>query len=445
MLSATRRSPLAGSQLPAVSKIVPVFLLIWSLSWGVCVAQPSLGQALNDIPVADHWIYDDLPRAVALAKETGKPLLVVLRCVPCPPGKALDEAVAMPNPALERLEKQFVCVRIIKTQGLDLDLFQYDYDMSWSGMFLNAADMTVYGRYGTRYSTGPGSDGNLSPKAYQKAAERALALHAKYSEIKDSLAGKIGKPVEWKRPEQTPGLTDRQGAEVTRKNCIHCHMVKDYGLRAKWEQGKLTEEDLFVYPAPAQVGFLVDIDDGLIVKQLQANSPAAKAGLKVNDQLVSAAGQPLISTADFTWVLHNAPHETSLPLVVRRGGKDVELTLALSGDWKKNDIAWRASTWYGLRSGLKTDALPPQAKQSLGLKANALALQINGIFGKSMPVFQKAGLKKGDVIIGVEGLSDAMSETEFLVWLRTKHGPRDSVKLNVMRGGQTQEVTLPLW
>ena len=73
----------------------------------------------------------------------------------------------MPNPALEKVEKQFVCVRVIKTQGLDLDLFQYDYDMSWSAMFLNAADMAVYGRYGTRYSSGHDSDANLSPKAFQ--------------------------------------------------------------------------------------------------------------------------------------------------------------------------------------------------------------------------------------------------------------------------------------
>lgn len=422
-----------------------VSLVIWNLCFGISFAQPSLGQALKDIPVADHWIYDDLPRAVSLAKESGKPLLVVLRCVPCPPGKTLDEAVAMPNSALEKIEKQFVCVRVIKTQGLDLDLFQYDYDMSWSALFLNASDMAIYGRYGTRYSSGPGSDANLSPKAFQKAAERALALHAKYPEIKSSLAGKIGKPVEWKKPEDTPGLTDRKGVAVEKKNCIHCHMIKDYALRAKWERGTLTEDDLFVYPAPAQTGFMVDVDDGLIVKQLQPNSPATKAGLKVNDQLVSAGGQPLVSTADFTWVLHTAPHEASIPLVVRRGGKDVDLTLTLSGDWKKSDLAWRGSSWYGLRTGLKTDPLPPPAKQSLGLKPDAMALEIKGIFGKSMPVLQKAGLKKGDVIVAVDGKSDVMNETAFLVHLRTKHGPKDSVKLTLLRNGQTQELTVPLW
>ena len=144
-------------------------------------AQPSLGAALKDIEVAEHWIYDDLPQAVAQAKRTGKPLLVVLRCVPCPPGKTLDQAVATPTSELAELEKQFVCVRIIKTNGLDLDVFQYDFDMSWAAVFLNAKDMTIYGRYGTRYATGPGSDANLSAAAFQKAAERALALHQRNS------------------------------------------------------------------------------------------------------------------------------------------------------------------------------------------------------------------------------------------------------------------------
>jgi len=53
--------------------------------------QSELGKSVKDFPVAAHWIYDDLAKAKAEAKESGKPLLVVLRCVPCPPGKTLDE------------------------------------------------------------------------------------------------------------------------------------------------------------------------------------------------------------------------------------------------------------------------------------------------------------------------------------------------------------------
>jgi hypothetical protein len=424
-----------------------LLLLVVLSGWGTtpAVAQPSLGQALKDIEVAEHWIYDDLPKAVAEAKQSGKPLLVVLRCVPCPPGKTLDAAVAMPSPELADIEKQFVCVRVIKTNGLDLDLFQYDYDMSWNAMFLNAADMAIYGRYGTRYSSGAGSDGNLSVDAFQKAAERALALHQNYPAVKASLAAKIGKPVEWKVPEQTPGLTDRQGVAVTKQNCIHCHMIKDFGLRAKWQQGRLTEEDLFVYPAPPRIGLTLDIPDGLIVKTVESGSPAADAGVKVGDVLVNAGGQPLISTADLVWVLHIAPNETSLPVTVSRNGANIDLKLTLSGDWKRGDIAWRGSSWYGLRQGLKTEPMPPPAKATRGLAADAMALEVKGMFGKNAPLIQKAGLKVGDVIVAVDGQSGVMSESEFLVNLRTKHGPKDAIKLTILRGSERQELSVPLW
>src|SRR5688572_26099082 len=137
-------------------------------------ARSPLGESLKDIEVAPHWIYDDFPQAVAQAKSTGKPLLVVIRCVPCPPGRALDEKVMQPDKDLEAIEKQFVCVRLIQTNSLDLSVFQFDYDMSWAALFLNA-DMTVYGRYGSRNAGGKdASDGLLSLPAFKKAAERAL-------------------------------------------------------------------------------------------------------------------------------------------------------------------------------------------------------------------------------------------------------------------------------
>jgi hypothetical protein len=35
-----------------------------------------------DVVASGHWIYNDLPKGVAEARQSGKPLLVVLRCIP---------------------------------------------------------------------------------------------------------------------------------------------------------------------------------------------------------------------------------------------------------------------------------------------------------------------------------------------------------------------------
>jgi hypothetical protein len=45
-------------------------------------AQSDLQRNLNDTNVGKHWIYNDLKEGNTQAKATGKPLLVVFRCVP---------------------------------------------------------------------------------------------------------------------------------------------------------------------------------------------------------------------------------------------------------------------------------------------------------------------------------------------------------------------------
>ena len=45
-------------------------------------ATEQLRVALKDNEVKGDWIYDDLPAGMAAAKKTGKPMMVVFRCVP---------------------------------------------------------------------------------------------------------------------------------------------------------------------------------------------------------------------------------------------------------------------------------------------------------------------------------------------------------------------------
>jgi hypothetical protein len=424
---------------PLIAAVVPLIAITANAQ-----DQLPLREALKDIPVASHWIYDDLPKAQAEAKATGKPLLIVLRCVPCPPGRGLDTQVMAPDDSLAQLERQFVCVRVIQTNGLDLKRFQYDYDMSWAAMIMNA-DQTIYGRYGTRTASGPASDAQLSPAAFRKALERALDIHKNYPTNRDALAGKTGKPPEYATPNHIPGLQERPAKAVIRQECIHCHMVKEYALRAKWEEGRLSSADLWVYPMPDQIGLALDIDDGLLVKAVAPGSPAAAAGLSAGDELQTLGGQPLISTADVQWVLHNSPNETRLPVTFRRGGQPQTASFVLSGDWKKSDIAWRASSWYGLRQGLRLTALSEADKQARGIDPAKLAFEVTGLWGRGGPKLKAAGMQERDVVVAVDGSDTAMTESEFLVNLRLKHGPRDSVKFTVLRGKDRHELTIPMW
>src|SRR5690349_15343400 len=65
-----------------------------------------------------RWIYNDYHRGFAEARRTGKPLLVVLRCVPCLACAGIDAAVLLQETELGPLLDQFVCVRVIDANAL---------------------------------------------------------------------------------------------------------------------------------------------------------------------------------------------------------------------------------------------------------------------------------------------------------------------------------------
>jgi serine protease Do len=66
------------------------------------------------------------------------------------------------------------------------------------------------------------------------------------------------------------------------------------------------------------------------VEEVDANSPAAKAGIKPDDLVVYVDGEPVVSIAAFKEVISKTRPGTALKLEVRRGEKlvSVELTLA---------------------------------------------------------------------------------------------------------------------
>src|SRR6266567_4323116 len=98
-------------------------------------AGTSMAQAVKDCEAAvrqdraamekdERWLYNDFQRGFAEAKRTGKPLLVVLRCVPCQACAGIDAAVLLEETDLAPLLDQFVLVRVIDANALDLTLFQ---------------------------------------------------------------------------------------------------------------------------------------------------------------------------------------------------------------------------------------------------------------------------------------------------------------------------------
>ena len=114
-----------------------VFLFVLLLSAGIVIeanSQTREEKVLEDrrkVEAEGFWIYNNLPLAFDTAKKNGKPILVVLRCIPCEECVKLDDELVEQDEVIRPLLHEFVCARVVSTNGLDLSLFQFDTDQSF--------------------------------------------------------------------------------------------------------------------------------------------------------------------------------------------------------------------------------------------------------------------------------------------------------------------------
>lgn len=419
-------------------------LLVCSLATSLPAQQPTREDKVrNDktkVEADGFWIYNDLPKAIAEAKRTNKPILANLRCIPCEECVKLDDDLVNQDPAIRPLLEKFVCVRLVSTNGLDLSLFQFDYDQSFA-VFLFNVDGTVYGRFGTR-SHRTNWIGDVSVAGMAKALQGALDLHADYPNNAAVLKGKRGPKPEFPTPEQFPTLKSKYKATLDYAgkvvpSCIHCHQIGDAQkelVRAKGEPmpGRL----LFPYPHPKSQGLILDPKEKATVSKVEADTSAEKAGFKVGDVIQTLDSQPLLSLADVQWVLHNTSGNGGrLPVKVLRKGEPMELMWRLERDWRtKDDISWRSSSW-GLRR-MATGGLLLEETES-GLRVKHV-----GEYGAHAAA-KNAGFQKGDVIALYDG-KEFKRETDLLAHGVTERKPGDKVPVTVLRNGKKVELMLPM-
>ena len=139
-----------------------IFTPILVLAAFTTLAQPvkqspeELQKAINDLHVLgqDFWMYNNLAGAIEQARVSNRPIFVTFRCVPCKACAGFDAEVAKGSEGIRKLaQEKFVSLRQVEMKGVDLSQFQFDHDLNWAAMFLNA-DGTVYARYGTQSAAG---------------------------------------------------------------------------------------------------------------------------------------------------------------------------------------------------------------------------------------------------------------------------------------------------
>jgi membrane-associated protease RseP (regulator of RpoE activity) len=343
----------------------------------------------------------------------------------------------------------FVCVRVVQANGMDLSVFQFDYNLTWAALFLNA-DKTLYGRYGTRENKQALS--RISIQGFRKAAEAALALHKGYPGNKALLEGKKGPPPKARTPEGFPELSKYSPVLTpadANKGCMHCHMVQDaIQMIPRATQKAIPDEQLWLYPLPDWLGLTLDTKECATVQSVAPGSPAEKDGWKAGDRIATFGGQAVISPADVQWVLQQAKEPSKVKAEVERAGQKVSLDLTVAKGWRRSgDFSWRFFVHEAFYTGdMRVKPLAPDEKKPLGIAETALALKVTRVGWPvgPPPPSRKAGFQVDDVVVEVDRQKAAWTESDFVAYCAQKKIPGDKVEIGILRGGKPQKLVLPL-
>jgi serine protease Do len=311
-------------------------------------------------------------------------------------------------------------------RGVNLRVFDFDYDLTWAAFFLNANEK-VYGRYGGRDADAP--DKHLSLAGLKYAMRLALAAYQREPNAKPDVDVK-------------PAHTVEQFPAAKKGHCIHCHQVYEFRREEMKSAGTWRLDDVWVYPLPENVGLTLERDRGNRVQAVKPGSPARRAGLQAGDMLQSLNGLPVASFADAQYALHRGPAQGTILVCWQRGRETRTARLRLEGGWRKTDISWRASMW-GLepRPGVWGFDLSVSEKKALGLGEKALA------FRQAMPVgaaARAAGIQPRDIILGIDNQVLEMTMAQFNAYIRVTRQVGEEVRFNILRDGKRLDLPMRL-
>ncbi len=326
--------------------------------------------------------------------------------------------------------------------GINLDLFQFEYDLTWMSFFMDAENR-IYTRYGGRDDSHPES--HLNRDSLLATMKSVVMLHKLDDVIKSSLepnpsTGRTGRRP--RTPEQIPTMARMM---AKRKNkCIHCHDVKVAKLKHLRNQDKLKRHMVFTYPTSANLGITVDAREQALIRTVQTGSPAARAGIRVGDRIVKAEDHRVLTFGDLSRVLETTPAAGRLALQVQRNRQVIPLRLELANGWRQSkDPSWRESLhMVGPNCGLWGRKLNVNERRRLKLKPDKLALKVTYIWG---PHTRKAGIRVGDVIVGLDGQTRDMNIKQLHAHPTLNRKWGDTIPVVLRRSGRdvTVRMTFP--
>jgi serine protease Do len=193
-------------------------------------------------------------------------------------------------------------------------------------------------------------------------------------------------------------------------------------------------------------------EPGAIIRRVESNSPAEKAGLKQGDVIVEFNKEQVIGVQQLTRLVRETPvgrvievrvrrdnREETFKVTTERGpelrsgsfGLDLPNVHILADSVLRDVPRLQVSTVY-VRAGIRVEQMTDQLRDFFGVYGN------NGVLVTSVDsasAAEKAGLKAGDVITTIDGKS-VQTPAEFSREMRAGSKPT----LKVIRDKQEREI-----
>jgi regulator of sigma E protease len=154
-----------------------------------------------------------------------------------------------------------------------------------------------------------------------------------------------------------------------------------------------------------------------VLGRIQADGPAAQAGLRTGDRVVAAEGRPVAHWEDLLRAVQEANGET-IQLMVRRANEDLKVALTPARIKVRDIFGDERDTWdFGARP------------------------YVSAKIGEVLPGYPAAdaGLQPGDTVVAVDG-TPVLSWDDLADEIRKRAGR--PVRLAVERGGQTLAISV---
>ncbi len=168
---------------------------------------------------------------------------------------------------------------------------------------------------------------------------------------------------------------------------------------------------------------------GALVSSVALRSPAARAGMKVGDLVVSVDGQDVDDANAFDYRFATKPLGGQAMVGVMRGGREVKLVVALETlpDTPRDEAVIKTRSPF---LGAKIANLSPALAEELHLDVDAKGVVVTDVENSSTA--DSFGLQKGDIVLVVNNVR--IETTHDLVNVISK--PSRLWKLTIQRGGQ---------